>query len=244
MLASAGLQGRTRPLTLVAPQGIEGWIRVTQEMSELSLPYALHFVATESLGCWAGEQWLVEVTELSHRVRSFAYRFSEAKPQSRLDLERLLADGIARGPVWGQLKKGLDVHHDGRTLRSRDYLIHPYPPRRLVVAGDNDAPELLSEASRDAQLLIHEATFTLERPVDRRFGHSAAGQVAAFAESVGLPNLLLTHFSSRYQDNPARSPSIEDIRTEAAAHYAGQLWLAEDLARYRLARSGVLTRIG
>ncbi|MFC3609481.1 ribonuclease Z [Stutzerimonas tarimensis] len=243
LLASAGLQGRTRPLTLVAPAGVEAWMDATQQMSQLSLPYPLQWLPTESLGCWSSEHWLVDVTELSHRVRSFAYGFTEARPESRLDQARLLADGIARGPVWGQLKKGIDAAYEGRTLRSRDYLIFPHPPRRVVVAGDNDRPELLAAACRNAQVLVHEATFSLERPVETRFGHSAAGQVAAFADSIGLPNLVLTHFSSRFQDNPERSPGIADLRAEALQHYRGGLWLAEDLARFRLDRTGSLCRV-
>jgi ribonuclease Z len=50
-------------------------------------------------------------------------------------------------------------------------------------------------------VLVHEATFT--QPVVERsqttFGHSTAAQVARFAEAAGVKNLVLTHFSARYQ---------------------------------------------
>jgi len=67
--------------------------------------------------------------------------------------------------------------------------------------------------------------------------------VASFAERQGLANLLLTHFSARYQADPRKSPSIADIEAEAAAHYHGTLFLAEDFARYHLDRQGRLTRV-
>jgi ribonuclease Z len=51
---------------------------------------------------------------------------------------------------------------------------------------------------------------------------------------------VLTHFSARYQDNTGRSPSIEDVRQEAAAHFTGELLLARDLHRYHLDRDGRL----
>lgn len=92
---------------------------------------------------------------------------------------------------------------------------------------------------------MHEATFT--EPVLARsqsnFGHSTAAAVARFAEAAGVPNLVLTHFSARYQDNPQRSPSIADVRDEAMAHYSGQLLLARDLQRYRLDREGRLVAV-
>lgn len=59
----------------------------------------------------------------------------------------------------------------------------------------------------------------------------------------GCSNLVLTHFSARYQDNPQRSPSIDDVRAEALAHYSGQLILARDLQRYHLDREGRLQPI-
>ena len=72
------------------------------------------------------------------------------------------------------------------------------------------------------------------------YEHSSAAAVARFAESARIPNLVLTHFSARYQSSPERSPSIEDIREEAAAHFTGVLILARDLQRYHFDRDGRL----
>src|SRR5205823_5918071 len=142
---------------------------------------------------------------------SFAYSFTEARSEPRLDIEKLKSDGIPQGPLWGRLRSGADVAHAGRMLRSSDYVVFPNPPRRIVVGGDNDRPELLSQACEQAQALIHEATYTKEiadRLGDSR-GHSTAAAVAGFAQAIGLPNLVLTHFSPRYQADASLSPSIE-----------------------------------
>jgi ribonuclease Z len=79
--------------------------------------------------------------------------------------------------------------------------------------------------------------------VGPRVQHSSAASVASFAQAAGLPNLVLTHFSARYQHDESQSPSMADIRAEAAAHYQGPLFLAEDFARFRLSRSGQLSRV-
>ena len=55
-----------------------------------------------------------------------------------------------------------------------------------------------------------------------------------------MPHLILTHFSPRYQHNAEQSPSINDIRQEAEQYYQGNLYLAEDFARYRLTKTGDL----
>lgn len=245
LLASAGMLGRTKSLQIVAPAGIEDWIRSTQNLTQLFLPFELQFIATESLANWAIGSFRVDAIALSHRVPSFAYRFTEASAEAPLDTEKLTAHGIPQGPVWGQLKKGIDVQDDGRTLRSSDYVCFLHPPRRIVIGGDNDRPELLSDACSDALLLIHEATHTRDvaEKISERTGHSTADAVARFAQSIGVPNLVLTHFSPRYQSDASQSPSIEDVRAEAAATYHGQLFLADDFSRFRLNKAGQLRRI-
>ncbi|QDQ27940.1 MBL fold metallo-hydrolase [Chitinimonas arctica] len=244
LLASAAMLGRKRPLTLVAPAALEGWIAATRAFSELYLPYELNFVAVETCAAWSGNKLQVEAVPLSHRVPSYAYVFTETNQAPSLDTDRLAALGVPAGPLWGQLRKGLDVVFGGQTLKSADFLHHPHAPRRIVVGGDNDTPSLLATACNRAQVLVHEATYTEEvgsKAGD--VGHSTAAAVAAFAQSAELPNLVLTHFSARYQSDTTRSPSIGDIRAEAAAHYRGKLLLAEDFARYRLDRAGELKRV-
>lgn len=242
LLASAGMARRQEPLDIIAPAAIEDWVRSTLEMSQSWLPYALRFHATETFHGWRNPQVRVEATALSHRVPSWGYTFSETRPDPRLNIDKLDHDGIPRGPLWGELIRGHDVEHEGRTLRSEDYLLLSRPPRRIVIGGDNDRAELLREACQDAHVLVHEATYTqaIAEAGKADFGHSTAAQVAAFAQAIGVPNLVLTHFSARYQNAPNRGLSIEDIRAEAAARYRGKLFLAEDFLRLGLGKDGTL----
>ncbi len=246
LLASAGMSGRQVPLTIVAPQGMEAWIRSTQALTQVHLPFPVEFIRAESMQGLSSGRSVVDAIELSHRVPSYAYAFTEAVVEPALDTCKLLSEGVPQGPLWGQLKKGLDVEHQGRKLRHADYLTRRHAPRKIIVGGDNDRPELLTAASQGCQVLVHEATYTADvaAKVGPGVGHSCAKRVAAFARSVGLPNLVLTHFSARYQSDAHPGPSIEDIRAEAASAYEGQLYLAEDFARYRLERTGSLVPAG
>lgn len=242
LLASAAMAGRQAPLTIAAPAGIEDWFRATLAHTALHLPFALEFVRTETVRGMRVGAWTIDAVELSHRVPSFAYVFTEAHVEPALDTAKLLREGVPQGPLWGRLKKGQDVEHAGATLKHADYLTRPLAARRIIVGGDNDRPELLTAASRGCQVLVHEATYTAD--VAARVGpvgHSSAGQVAAFAQAIGLPHLVLTHFSARYQADGGPGASIDDIRREAANAYRGKLFLAEDLGRYRLGRSGELS---
>lgn len=242
LLASAGMARREEPLEIIAPEGIEAWLRSTFAMSHTWLPFELRFRAVETLGQWRNSQVRVEATALSHRVPSYGFSFTEARPDPKLAIDRMERDGIPRGPLWGQLARGFDVEHDGRVLSCDDYLDYGRPPRRFVIGGDNDRPELLADACKGAHVLVHEATFgqAVTQATGNPFGHSTAAQVAAFAQQAGVPNLVLTHFSARYQPGSNRGHSIEEIRTEAATGYDGRLFLAEDFLRLHLDRTGAL----
>lgn len=245
LLASAGMSGRREALDLILPAALQAWVRQSLAVSETHLPFELRLHALETLGDWSSDRIRVSTVELSHRVPSYGYIFAEINPDPQLDVQRLQADSVPRGPLWGELAKGRDVEHEGRRFPARDYLRASRPGRRIILCGDNDQPELLAAVAKGADVLVHEATFT-QPVVDRAgttHGHSTAAAVARFAEAAAVPNLALTHFSARYQDNPQRTPSIEDIRNEATAHYSGRLILAADLQRYHLGRDDKLVLV-
>ncbi|GGY88464.1 MBL fold metallo-hydrolase [Pseudoduganella plicata] len=244
LLASAGMANRTAPLMLVGPPALQSYLGGVMASTELRLPYELTFVAVETLvGRSLVPDLDISATPLSHRVPSWAYRFAERHVERRLDVAKLRAGAVPAGPLWGRLQQGEDVTlPDGRVLRPADYLLPARRPRAIVVAGDNDRPELLADAMRDADVLVHEATYT--QAVLEKVGpgpqHSCARMVAAFAAAAGVPNLVLTHFSPRYRDAGTGPATLAEVADEARAQFAGPLFLAADLARYRLDRDGTL----
>lgn len=245
LLASAGMLGRKSPLTIIAPKAIEAWWNATVEHTQLFLPYEIVFIAVETFAGWKNDSISLDVIALSHRVPSYAYRFAEINCASALNVEKLQAELIPAGPVWGGLKRGEDINYQGRLLRAQDYRIKPHAPRVLVIGGDNDKPELLTQACKNCQVLVHEATFTevIAQQVGAGKGHSFALQVAQFAQSAQIPNLVLTHFSARYQADITRTPSILDLEHEARTGFSGKLFMAEDFARFRLEKTGRFMRV-
>lgn len=243
LLASAAMGGRKRPLVLIAPLAVRRWLEATFEHTELFLPFPLIHVDV------AGEQMvheepglLIEQHRLSHRVPSVGFRFSIEKAKWKLDIEALRARGVTPGPSWGELQSGRDVIlEDGSVLLAADFRVAQVERAALVVGGDNDTPSLLADACKGAQLLVHEGTYT--EAISQKVGpgptHSSVQQVARFASEAGLPNLILTHFSPRY-DN---AEGMKELEAEARQFYSGQLHLARDLASYELHADGLVVRV-
>ncbi|KRG36372.1 ribonuclease Z [Psychrobacter sp. P11G3] len=255
LLASAAMSGRREPLTLIAPKAIVTLLEAITATTELYLPFALDFIAIEEVLAEQGDtnkvnislsdqhQLEIDITRLSHRVASHGFGITQTISLLLLNTDKLVADGIPASALWGKLQQGEDVTtEDNRQLHSVDYVDEEIQRTRIVVAGDNDTPNLLSEAVVDADLLVHEATYTHEvmmaiqaRNPDYDLMHSSAHVVGTFAQKMNLKNIILTHFSARYQnfDNPdSETPNMAYIRLDAQSVYQGNLWLAEDFAQY------------
>lgn len=263
LLASSAMSGRKDSLTLIAPKAIIKFLDAVTLATELYFPFAINFIAIEDILAKQvdkkdyennsdkvilnldAQQLEIDITALSHRVSSHAFGIIQTIHQRVLNTDKLKSQGIAPSALWGQLQQGRDVYTDkGQQLLAIDYTDNNQWRTRVVIAGDNDTPGLLATAVQDADLLVHEATYTSEvltkiqtknAGLDFDPMHSSAKQIAQFAQESGLDNLILTHFSARYQnfDNPDSSTAnMSAIRLEAEAYYQGNLWLAEDFAQY------------
>ena len=249
LISTATMSGRTAPLTIVAPDPIKELIEVALSVSQARLSYEINYLDVAELmntnnPCITASGFDIEIGKLSHRVPSFSYHFIENKIAASLDTEKLKKEGIEAGPVWGRIQSDKEFTlPNGDKRHSADYLLAPRSPRKIIVAGDNDTPSLLEQYAEQANVLIHEATFTedIAEKVGNGPQHSTAERVAQFAEELGIENLVLSHFSSRYQDAENEKGSISEIENEAKTSYSGNLFLANDLETFHLDTEGVLT---
>ena len=245
LLASAALAGRTAPLYLLAPRAIQTFIAAMQATTQLRLSYELQFVAIDEPHALPDLLFDLSITELSHRVPSFAFTFTEKAVEHKLDTAKLKQAGIAPGAIWGQLQQGQTVNlPDGRVLIAADYVQAPRKARRIIIAGDNDTPRLLADVAHSAEVLIHEATYTedIAAKVGTHPQHCTAKRVAELAQTLSLPHLILTHFSARYRGDKDESPSLWDLQREAQAVYSGNVQMARDFSIFVLQKNGQLTR--
>lgn len=243
LLASASMTGRKRPLILIAPQAVKAWLDSTLLHTELFLTFPLIHVDVAPHQLVHQEPGLIiERHPLSHRSPSVAFRFDVSKTRWHLDGAALKARGLPRGPLWGRLQAGEDVTlDDGSVLRADEFRSEHTERAVAVIGGDNDTPSLLHDACADAQVLVHEATYTeaMLQKVGPGPTHSSVQRVAEFAAARGVPNLILTHFSARY-DNPE---GMAELQAEGRQHYGGNLFLASDFDQYELGTDGVLGKL-
>ena len=107
MLASAGLNKRTQPLTLIAPLPLWQWLQHTIALTDLYLSFELQFVDVTTLLTQSHlvDGFEISAVALNHRVPSFAYKIQHQRQVKQLDRDALYAHGLPAGPLWGHVAK-------------------------------------------------------------------------------------------------------------------------------------------
>jgi len=141
-------------------------------------------------------------------------------------VEYLESIGLPRGPLWGKLQRGYAVVYKGRRITPEEAVGPPRKGRVVVYTGDTRPTERIVEFSRNADVLIHDATFSHELLERAKIeGHSTAKEAAEIAAAAAVKRLYLFHISPRYDDNP------EQLLSEARSIFP-QTYLSEDFMQF------------
>jgi ribonuclease Z len=205
LLRTMGLQDRSAPVILYGPKGAQRILGAAISLGIERNKFPIDIVEIKPGDRLARDDYEIVVFETEHRADTVGYALVEHRRLGRFNPDRARELGIPEGPFWGQLHKGKTITlPDGRIIRPAELVGSPRAGRRVVYTGDTRPHLSVIEASRGADLLVHEATFggdEMERAQET--GHSTAAEAARVALEAGARRLVLTHISSRYSRDAA-----------------------------------------
>jgi ribonuclease Z len=171
-----------------------------------------------------GGDYEVRAVETDHRAAAVGYALVEDERKGRFDRERAEELGVPAGPKFSTLHDGEAVElADGTVVEPEQVVGTPRPGRRVVYTGDTRPTDAVVEAATDADLLIHDATFTeAERGRAASTGHATAREAGQVAARAGARRLALVHLSSRYAGD--HTP----VEREAREAFDGEAWVPDD----------------
>lgn len=202
--------GRTQPLTLVGPGGLEAAMRPILELvGHTGYPVRLATLPEDGLKLGALARGWPEAARLTafptaHRVPSQGYCFTLDRAGKFLP-DRARALGV---PVngWSLLQKGQRLQlEDGRVVGPEEVLGAPRKGLKFVFTGDTAPCDSLVEAAKEADLMICEATYGEDEQAQLagEHGHMVFAQAAEIARRAGVRRLWLAHYSQMIEDPPA-----------------------------------------
>jgi ribonuclease Z len=199
MLKTFSLRGREIPLTVYGPPGLRELFGALRRVFG-RLSYPLELVETGPETVLRRDGYRLETFPVLHGLDAIGWSLVEEPRPGRFDVAEADGIGVPNGPERGRLQRGEPVTlADGRTVTPDAVLGPPRPGRKVVIAGDTAPCDDVVEAAREADLLVHEATFGEdERERARETLHSTAVDAAKVAHAAGVAVLALTHVSTRY----------------------------------------------
>jgi ribonuclease Z len=231
LLASRALgSGGSTPVTLYGPPGLKEYVQACLRFSETHLNYPVKVQIIEPGVVCRDAEFTVICKPLKHRVTAYGFSVIEADQPGRFDTEQAQALGIPFGPLYGQLKAGGTVTlEDGSVVEGRTLVGPKRRGRKFTYCSDTIFTPNAVELAWDADVLIHESTYTAaDLALAERGMHSTATMAAQVAHQAQVRQLILTHFSPRYE-----FAELAAMRKEAEAVFPKTL-LADDFWRYEV----------
>ncbi|MCD6371847.1 MAG: ribonuclease Z [Candidatus Aenigmarchaeota archaeon] len=230
LIATMNLENRRKSLEIFGPEAAKfvklllslGYYRPRFEIRY----FDVDFKANEVSKIFETRDYEIFSIPVKHTVPTVAYALKE-KDRWRIDLKKLKAHGLKRGRWLKVLKEKGIAKFRGNTVKIEEvgYLQKGI---KIVYSGDTKPCKNMITLAKDADVLIHDATFLEE---DERKYHTDVKQAARIAKKADAKVLILTHLSRKYQD-------ASELEKEARKVFE-KSFVAYDLMKIRVDKEGV-----
>ena len=204
LISTFGLLGRTAELHIHSPKGLEELLTPMLNFFCHTLAYKVifhEFDTRQTSVVYEDRSMTVTTIPLQHRIPCCGFLFAEkARPNHII---RDMVD-FYKVPVYelNRIKNGSDyVTPEGEVIANTRLTRPSDPPRKYAYGSDTVfSPEIVEQLS-GVDLLFHEATFAeSELARAKETYHTTAAQAARIALEAGVRQLVIGHFSARYED--------------------------------------------
>ena len=230
LISTFSLLGRTTDLHIYGPKGIKEIILLQLRLSNSWTNYDLYFHELESEvseTIFEDEKVLVTTIPLKHRVYTNGFLFQEKIGERKLNMDAVLNHEI-ESCYFQKIKNGKDITlEDGRIISNSILTFDPIQPKSYAFCSDTVYHEAIVPIIENVDVLYHESTFLeSEDALALKTLHSTAKQAARIALKANAKQLILGHYSTRYD-------SITVFQEEAKTIFP-EVLLADDGKTFEL----------
>lgn len=204
LISTFGMLGRTANLHIHAPEGLERLLAPHLEFFCKGMSYnvVFHTVNTRQQTCvYEDRSVTVYSIPLQHRIPCCGYLFAEKATPNHIRREMI---DFYQIPLYelNRIKNGADYQLPDGTLIPNERLTTPSEaPRKYAYCSDTIFNPEIIEQIKGVDLLFHEATFAeSELARAKETFHTTASQAGKIALEAQVKQLIIGHFSARYED--------------------------------------------
>ena len=203
LIQTMQLNDREIPLHIYGPKGMNKLLDQLLSLGYFSPNYKIISHEVDEGTNLDFNDYKINILRVKHGIPTIAYSLEEKMRPGKFNKPKALKLGIPEGPLFSRLQRGEEVIlENGKKIEPSMVLGKPRRGRKIVISGDTNPVEKMVDFAKDADILIHEATFDSSfEDISGDYGHSTAKQAANIAKKANVDKLLLNHISPRYLDS-------------------------------------------
>ena len=201
-ISTFALLGRTADLHIYGPKGVKEIITLQLRLSNSWTTYNLFFHELESDKSeviFEDNRVIVKTIPLKHRVYTNGFLFQEKSGERKLNVDAVQQYDIHTA-YYQKIKNGGDITlDDGTVIENEKLSFDPVPPMSYAFCSDTVYNEDILTIIENVDVLYHETTFLQsEEALAQKTLHSTAKEAATIALKANAKQLVLGHYSTRY----------------------------------------------
>lgn len=204
LISTFGMLERTAALHIYAHPQLEELLKPQLDFFCKGLPFQIVFHPFDPARrkvIYDDRSVSVETIPLRHRLPTAGFLFREKPTMNHIRRDMIDYYQIPTYLI-NRIKNGEDFVTDEGVMVPNDRLTFPSaPPRTYAYCSDTAYLPQIAGQIKGADLLFHEATFASDNEARaRQTQHSTAAQAARTARDAQVRQLVIGHFSARYED--------------------------------------------
>jgi ribonuclease Z len=220
------LLGRTKKIDIYGESRLREFIHENFRIINIELAYeiVIHLIDKEGVIASEGD-YQITCCRAAHSIPAFSFCINEHPRPGVFNVEKASKLSIPKGDLYRRLQHGEDVFVDGNLIKSNQVVGSKRKGRKIGISGDTRPSTELKDFFDSCDILIFESTYNHDYQTKAiETFHSTSTEAALLAKESNCSKLILTHFSSRYDD--------PNILLEEARTIHSNVDLAEDMKTF------------
>jgi ribonuclease Z len=220
------LLGRTKKVDVYGESRLKEFINQNFHIINIELSFEIEIHTIEEEGIIVNENdYQISCCRADHSVSAFSFCICEHQRPGIFNIDKATKLGIPKGDLFHKLQNGEDVIVNGKLVKSDQVVGPKRKGRKIGISGDTRPSLKLKNFFNSCDILIFESTYAhdYQQKAIETF-HSTSVEAAQLAKESNCIKLILTHFSSRYNDPRVLLNEAKDIHSNVD--------LAEDMKTF------------
>lgn len=201
LLQTMTMLNRDKPLAVYGPRGLLGFVKGNIRSLKFGLTFPLTIGTVREGVVVEEKEYRVRACRGEHHITNYAYVIEEKERPGVFHPEAAHRLGVPEGELWSRLQDGETVKIGGKTVHPHQVLGPGRPGRKIAVSGDTRPTAKLRRCIAGADLAVLDSTYFDDHAEKaKEHFHMTAREAAEMGAAAGVKRLVLTHFSSRYED--------------------------------------------